>query len=123
MVCGVGIDSVEIARIRKAMGRRAWLERLFSGSELDRLRERGFPAESVAGHFAAKEAVGKALGLSMCMGDFSAIEIEGQGERPRAKLSAKLKRKVDFSSSDVMHISVSHDKGRAVALALWERRE
>lgn len=67
MVIGVGIDMVEVERIRKALedpqiGKR-FRERVFTAKEIEYCEKRGRGGyESYAGRFAAKEAVMKALG-------------------------------------------------------------
>ncbi len=61
---GVGVDLVRVARIEKAV--RRWgdkfLDRVFTGDELEYCLSRRRRYEHLAGRFAAKEAVIKALG-------------------------------------------------------------
>ncbi len=59
MVTGIGTDLVEIARVQKAIGRSAFLEKVYTEKERELIAKR--PARA-AGNFAAKEAVAKALG-------------------------------------------------------------
>jgi len=57
MIVGIGVDVAEIARLERALARTPSLAaRLFAESERDR------PLSSLAGCFAAKEAVAKAMG-------------------------------------------------------------
>src|SRR5947207_1749888 len=58
-IAGIGIDVVDVARFTRAVSRTPALrERLFAESERD------LPLRSLAGRFAAKEALMKALGES-----------------------------------------------------------
>lgn len=59
----VGIDSVEIERIKKSIQSPSFLSRIYSEKELLALKDR--PAQSYAGNFAAKEAFSKAVGTGM----------------------------------------------------------
>ena len=64
MIVGVGIDLIEIARVRKLVegkGDRA-LRRLFTDSELAYARRRADPLPHLAARIAAKEATFKAFG-------------------------------------------------------------
>jgi holo-[acyl-carrier protein] synthase len=58
MIIGIGLDLVEIARIRKAMRNPRFLERVLTPRE----RATSIAPEEVAGRWAAKEAATKALG-------------------------------------------------------------
>src|SRR5215208_5937858 len=76
-----GVDLIEIARIDEVVARHGkhYLERIFTPAELDYCGKR---AESLAGRFAAKEAVAKALGSGI--GDVSWKEIEVLGDEQNA---------------------------------------
>jgi len=67
MIHGVGVDIVAIARIERMLaehGERAAVKML-AASELERYRRASTPAAFLAKRFAAKEALGKALGLGL----------------------------------------------------------
>ena len=61
MKIATGVDLIEISRIEEVIGRHGkhYLERIYTPAELEQCGQR---AESLAGRFAAKEAVAKALG-------------------------------------------------------------
>jgi len=62
----VGTDLIEIERIRRALARYArFRERCFTEAERAYCDSRPNPAQSYAGRFAGKEAVGKALGFGV----------------------------------------------------------
>ncbi|HEY5575565.1 MAG TPA: holo-ACP synthase, partial [Clostridiaceae bacterium] len=63
MIAGIGTDIVEIGRIDKAIRKNAkFMDKVFSTEEKKYLKSRKMRPEYVAGRFAAKEAVSKALG-------------------------------------------------------------
>src|SRR5215207_3594165 len=83
MKLAIGVDLIEIARIEEVIARHGkhYLERIYTPAELEYCGKR---AESLAGRFAAKEAVVKALGCGI--GDISWKEIEVLGDDQNAPL-------------------------------------
>ena len=75
----VGVDLIEIERIRRALERPGFRERCFTRAERDYCDSKKNPAESYAGRFAGKEAVGKALGCGVRF-TWKEIEIAGRPE-------------------------------------------
>ena len=74
----VGTDLIEIARIRRSLERYpSFKARCFTESEQVYCDSRRDPAESYAGRFAGKEAVGKALGSGVYF-TWKEIEIRGR---------------------------------------------
>jgi len=122
MIFGVGTDIVEIRRIKNAMDRNSrFLEKIFTTTELEYLKSRNLRAEYVAGRFAAKEAVAKALGTGFRGFDFTDIEID---RTTLGKPIVILKGKADLIAKKVgqynMHLSISHGEDSAVAYAILE---
>ncbi|MFA5724994.1 MAG: holo-ACP synthase, partial [Candidatus Omnitrophota bacterium] len=64
MILGTGVDITEVSRIKKAAERwgEAFLNRVFTDEELINAKLRPSLYQHLAGRFAAKEAVFKALG-------------------------------------------------------------
>ena len=117
-VTGVGIDAVEVARVRRLLERlpRAY-ERLFSGQE--RAYADGFadPFPRYAARFAAKEAVGKALGIGIIGFVWREIEVLSGG-KPRVALHghvAEIARRLGVAR---VELSLSHTAGMAYAVAV-----
>ena len=76
----VGTDLIEIGRIRRSLDRYAgFRDRCFTPAEQAYCDARANPAESYAGRFAGKEAVGKALGLSPDILSVMANTVWGSG--------------------------------------------
>ncbi|MEM7273109.1 MAG: holo-ACP synthase [Actinomycetota bacterium] len=79
VVVAIGVDLVDIDRIREVLDRQpGFAERVFTAAERDYCDRRHDPAERYAARFAAKEAVLKALGTGLGGGDFHDIEVVRQ---------------------------------------------
>ncbi len=126
MVVGIGIDLVEIHRMKKAIERPLFVQRVFTPAEQAYCDSRGRQnAASYAARFAAKEAVMKALGTGLSGGGtWQDIEVlpDEQG-KPVMTLSGyfgQLSRKMDVTR---IHVSLSHAQEYAAAQVLLWRGE
>ncbi len=118
MIISTGIDLIETNRfenIRPALLAR-FLSRIFTAGEL---ADAGDSRESLAGLFAAKEAVGKALGTGIGQVSWHEIEIRGgpHGE-PCLTLHGKADKIARQKGLSHWSISISHSKTHAVAMAV-----
>lgn len=112
----VGLDLIEIERIRRALKRPRFRERCFTEAERRYCDSRPNPAQSYAARFAGKEAVGKALG---CGTRFTWTEIEIAGRpRPTVTLSGKTKSWAETMGVNQVDLSMTHSKGMAAAVAI-----
>ncbi len=118
MCKGLGLDVCEIARMEKLLEDDRFLARFFTPAEAEYIRSRGVgAARSMAGLFAAREALGKALGSGL---DFDLKEAEichTESGAPCYRLSGRLKERV---GDDRLLLSISHDGGVAAAVCLIE---
>jgi holo-[acyl-carrier protein] synthase len=113
MIVGLGVDIVEIARIRKAMEHPRFLERVLTPME----REFCFKPSQVAGRWAAKEAVAKAIGLHLTWQEVEVLPDE-LGV-PRAVV-----RSPYYDPSRLkLHVTISHERTNAIGIAVLERVE
>lgn len=120
MILGCGIDMVEISRIRRAMEKRAFLQRVYTQAEREYFASRG-AAESAAGGFAAKEAVAKALGAGFYGMTLRDIEVlHDELGRPYALLHGGALKRMQELGAKKMHITITHEKQYAIALAILE---
>jgi holo-[acyl-carrier protein] synthase len=79
MIVGIGVDVCEIARLEEALDRNPGLaERLFTDEERVLPNGQPRPVRSLAGRFAAKEAVAKALGAPSGLGWHQAVILPGK---------------------------------------------
>ncbi len=84
LVVSVGIDAVEVDRIRRAVASDGFVARVFTPSEITYCRQKRDPAERFAARFAAKEAALKALGVGLGAVPFGDLEVEvAQSGAPR----------------------------------------
>jgi holo-[acyl-carrier protein] synthase len=124
LVLGVGIDVVEIARVRRLMARwqDRFLRRVFTDDELAYALARHDPAEHLAARFAAKEATLKALGTGLSMGvRWREMEVRrARGQPPTLALSGRTAAVGEARGVRRLHVSLSHDAGLAVAYVLAE---
>lgn len=123
MIYGIGTDITEIRRIEKAITRnKNFINKLFTKNEMDLWEKKNFKLEFIAGRFAAKEAVSKALGTGIRDFNFKDIEIiNNELGKPQVILKPKAEdiiRKI--SQSYKIHLSISHEKEYAIAYALLE---
>lgn len=124
MVLGVGVDVVEVARIRRAVDRwgQAFLSRVYTPDELRWARGKEAAAR-LAARFAAKEAVMKALGGGWGRVRFREIEItRSPSGRPHARLHGSAARLAQEAGVVAVHVSLSHGREYAAALAVAEGR-
>lgn len=125
MVCGIGVDVIEIARVErlwKKYGRRL-LGRLFTPAELEYCLARARPEASLAARFAAKEAVMKALGLGLGRCRWLDIEVVRSGHgTPGVNLSGAAAGRAAELGVTFWHLSLAHCRAYAVACAVAERR-
>ena len=112
----VGVDLIEIERVRRALERPGFRERCFTDAERSYCESRADPAESYAARFAGKEAVGKALG---CGVRFTWREIEIAGRpKPTVRLSGWTEGWAARVDATAIDLSMTHSKGIAAAICL-----
>ncbi len=111
----IGVDIVEIDRIRQAVQNRRFFERVFTTGERDYFEQKKNAYESLAGFWCVKEAVAKALGSGV---RFALTDIEtahDKSGRPIAVLHGKAKQ---LLGGRTVEISLSHTAQTAVAVAV-----
>jgi holo-[acyl-carrier protein] synthase len=125
MILGVGIDLADIERLRGVLERHGdrFLERVLTDDERDYCRRWRDPTPQVAARFAAKEAVLKALGTGLSEGiRWQDVEVHRDGNGPpHVELHGKAVEKAAALGVDRIHLSLSHDHGAAIAMAILER--
>jgi holo-[acyl-carrier protein] synthase len=118
-VIRVGTDLIEIGRIRRSLERYAgFRDRCFTPAEQAYCESRANPAQSYAGRFAGKEAVGKALGFGVARA-FAWKEIEIIGRpKPSVHLSGRLALIAERSGLREIDLSMTHSRELAQAVAV-----
>lgn len=116
---GIGLDLLEIDRLAQALARRPRLaDRLFTDAERAFAAERGEPARHLAARFCAKEAVAKALGLTVW--SFRDVEVISTDGPPMIVLSgAAAQRAAELGVR--VRVSLTHTDHQAGAVAIIDR--
>ena len=122
MIVGIGVDIVEIRRIKDILERNdKFLEKIFTTKEIEYLKARNLRPEYVAGRFAAKEAVSKALGTGFRGFNFRDIIIESTTlGKPIVTLEGEAKNISNRNGDTAIHLSISHGYDSAIAYAVLE---
>lgn len=117
---GVGLDLVEIDRIRRTLARTPGLvDRLFTPVEQAHARSAADPSERYAGRFAAKEAVMKALGVGLGAVGWHDIEIvRRESGAPEVRLTGRARQRADELGVGSWRISITHTAELAEAIAI-----
>ncbi len=122
---GIGVDAVEIDRMRRALERTpALADRVFTPTELLQCRSRGDRRRHarLAGRFAAKEAVAKAFGTGVVGFAFRDIEIvNDHGGAPAVVLADPARAVAVRRHITKVHVSLSLTGTVAFATAVAER--
>ena len=122
MILGHGIDLVDIADMRRWIDdvRKPLLSRCFTSKELDIIESDAVYYERIAGRYAAKEAVLKALGTGYGNGvSFKCVEIfRSPGEAPRVILNGAAATIASDLGIKKWIVSISHTHTFATASAL-----
>ena len=115
----VGVDLIEIQRVRRALERYpSFRERCFTEAERTYCDSRPNPAQSYAGRFAGKEAVGKALGFGVARAfAWRDVEIAGR-PKPAVKLSGRVARWAEQVGAGRIDLSMTHSRELANAVAV-----
>jgi holo-[acyl-carrier protein] synthase len=117
----VGVDLIEIERIRAALGRNGFRERCFTRAEREYCDSRRDPAESYAARFAGKEAVGKALGCGVRF-TWKEVEIVGR-PKPSVRLSGRTAAFAEKVGAGAIDLSMTHSREMAAAICVVQPRE
>ncbi|HEY6961845.1 MAG TPA: holo-ACP synthase [Gaiellaceae bacterium] len=114
----VGVDLIEIERIRNALSRHgdSFKRRCFTEAEIAYCDSKPNPPQHYAGRFAAKEAIGKALGSGVY---FTWKEIEVRGRpKPGVHLSGRTATWAEKVGVTHVELSMTHSRELAAAIAL-----
>ncbi len=109
MITGIGIDIVEISRFQKILQTENFIEKCFS------VEERELDLQSLAGRFAAREALFKALDKKQF---FRLSEIQIINEvcgQPKFVLSGGM---LEYCKDKEIILTISHEIGYAVSFVL-----
>lgn len=122
MLLLVGNDLVEIGRIRKSMKNPRFCSRVLGVAESAQLAMRGFPVQSVAASFCAKEAYSKAVGTGLGAFDLREVQLlrDVKSGRPELSLSGKA---LQLANGAHFSVTVTHTEKYASVVVIGEGTE
>jgi holo-[acyl-carrier protein] synthase len=127
MIIGIGTDLIEVDRIERLVKQHGdqFLSRCFTREERAYALARAHAAQHLAARFAVKEAVMKALGTGWGKGvrwrDIGVLR--RPGEAPQVELAGGAARRARRLGVRRVHITITHLRGEAMALAIAEGDE
>ncbi len=108
----IGVDIEDISRFQNKS--EAFYQRLFTDNEINYCKSHKNPAPHFAARFCAKEAIYKALSsIGINISSYKKIEI-------LKRASGALEVRLPENISKKVHVSISHEKNKAIAFALIE---
>jgi holo-[acyl-carrier protein] synthase len=114
-ILGIGVDVVDLTRFAESMERTPTLrERLFTPAEAD------LPIESLAGRFAAKEALAKAMGAPSGLSWQDVEVVNNAVGAPEFRLHGAAPQRMGALGIETIHVSISHDTIVATAFVVAE---
>lgn len=115
----VGVDLIEIERIRRALDRHpSFRERCFTEAERAYCDSRPNPAQHYAARFAGKEAVGKAIGFGIARAfAWRDVEIAGR-PKPQVLLSGRVAAWAERVGAVSLDLSMTHSRDLAAAVCV-----
>ncbi len=124
MILGVGIDIIEVARIRASLEKfgERFGQRILLPDEMAYCLSHQHPAVFVAARFAAKEAISKAFGtgIGAALG-WQDMEIRRkESGEPFVVLHGKGKELFEKRGAKRLHVSISHTDNYAAVMAVLE---
>ena len=121
MIYGIGVDQVDLNRVRKLLNKSQtkFEKRCFTQNEIIYANRFNDPAKRLGARFAAKEAVMKSLGKGWRQLGWRDIEISGGG-KPEVHLYGKAKELAKELNIDTVHVSLSHEEDKAIAFTISE---
>jgi len=121
MIKGIGIDLIEVKRIKNAMAKKGFLERYFTEKEIIMFQEHNMNPQKVAGNFATKEAIVKLFGTGFRHVRLIDIEILRDAF---GKPTVHLERRAMVLSSelliDYIFVSIANTATHVTAVAIGE---
>ena len=119
-ILDIGTDIIEVERIKNALNKRGdFLKKLFTEQEIKMFEQKGNSPQTIAGNFAAKEAISKSLGLGIRGYNFRDIEIlRNNLGKPIVKTYNNLNEICIQYNIEEIKVSISHSVNYAVASAI-----
>lgn len=114
MIVGIGLDVTEVFRFSRAIERDGVVRRLFTDAEADA------PVERLAGRFAAKEALAKAVGAPRGLVWTDVEVLAEESGQPYFVFAGTVAARLAELGVSKVFLSISHDAGVATAMVVCE---
>lgn len=123
MIYGIGVDIVEIDRIRDAVDRwgERFLRRVFTEHEIAYSYKKKEPYLPLSVRFAAKEAFIKAISAEIHLALNEIEVINREGGQPFIEVKGRLKTFFEERSIRRVHLSMSHERKYGMACVVVEK--
>jgi holo-[acyl-carrier protein] synthase len=125
MIAGIGVDIVDVARVQALLDRygERFLRRVYTEAETAYAMGGWNRAERLAGRFAVKEAMMKALGTGKSQGILwrDVETLRARSGKPEVRLHGQAGRWAKLRGGGAVHVSITHDGGKAVAFVILEK--
>jgi holo-[acyl-carrier protein] synthase len=126
MIYGIGIDVLKSERVQRVLEKygERFVERLLMPEERVQLERTARPGRFLAMHFAAKEAIVKAMGTGFAHGVWirDVGMVQNAWGRPEVIYSARGARVRDGLGIGEGHVTLTDEAGLVVAVAVLMRR-
>ncbi len=117
---GIGCDLAEVERIRNAIARNGFKERVYTAEEIAYCTgPKGDRAQSYAARFAAKEAFLKAIGTGLRGGELTEISVVND-EAGKLKVTGYFASYIEKMGVKKIHVTLSHTSAAAMAVVVLE---
>ncbi|AEF82939.1 holo-ACP synthase [Leadbettera azotonutricia] len=122
MIAGIGVDVVHVSRMERWRLTAGLLERYFHPGELGDALSRGNGADlSLAARFAAKEALGKALGTGLAGIVLKDINVKNRHNgQPEIEVTGTALAALEKIGASRVHLSLTHERDNAIAMVVLE---
>lgn len=116
MIVGIGVDSISISRVQKAMEREYFAKRIFTEKELEQMDSK---RRRAASDFAGKEAVVKVFGTGFVgVGARDISILRDEKGAPYVELYGAALRRAEEMGIDTWHISITNTEEVATAFVI-----
>jgi holo-[acyl-carrier protein] synthase len=120
MITGIGADLCMISRMKRAARSERFVERIFSGEEIEYANSRGEPERHLASAFAAKEALAKATGLGLFGLGLNSSWVRRTEAGPELMCADELRSRLGERGVDRFWLSLTHEGDYALAFVVLE---
>lgn len=123
MILGIGVDLIQVARMDHWVSQEGLIERFFHPNEIADAHRRGAKgmAASLAVRYAAKEALGKALGTGLKHFMLRDVQVVNDPHgKPEILLHGRAKQTFEAFGGTRIHLSLTHELDNAVAMVVIE---